>query len=101
VHPSHQSTAEILLNIHEDGWSQVSAPCIEHAPRSSSTSGLDCSGEGSVDDTRELLAVLQESTRTALLVQVRTAWIVCLSVVFFLMCVCVVLIAGENQQKVP
>jgi hypothetical protein len=64
-----QSTAEILLNIHGEGWSDDTAVAVDHGPPDHSLN--QCfSIEDTTSNTRELFEVLQESTRTALLVQV-------------------------------
>lgn len=62
-----QKTAEILLNFHGNDWDDASAVSVERGPTSSANSIF--SDEKSASDTRELFEVLQESTRTSLLVQ--------------------------------
>lgn len=66
----NQSTAEILLNIHGGDWDDESALPIEHGP--SATTKSSVYSQNGARDTRELFQVLQESTRTAMLVQVNT-----------------------------
>ena len=54
------------------GWSDETAVSIEHGPVLSATATHFLS-QDNVRNTRELFEVLQESTRTSLLVQVRQA----------------------------
>eukprot|EP00603_Paraphysomonas_imperforata_P004468 CAMPEP_0114418906 /NCGR_PEP_ID=MMETSP0103-20121206/3746_1 /TAXON_ID=37642 ORGANISM="Paraphysomonas imperforata, Strain PA2" /NCGR_SAMPLE_ID=MMETSP0103 /ASSEMBLY_ACC=CAM_ASM_000201 /LENGTH=769 /DNA_ID=CAMNT_0001587295 /DNA_START=172 /DNA_END=2481 /DNA_ORIENTATION=- len=61
-----QTTAEILLNIHGHDWDDSAAVSVERVPGSSSKSKFS---DDNANDTKELLEVLQESTRTSLLVQ--------------------------------